>query len=67
MFAGYSAVIGKIGLGEIFFLTWIGVFGYELNSLLLWRLYIPDNGFPLRAFGFGGALGLVSSLILGKK
>ncbi len=37
MYAGYTAVIGRIGLGEIFFLTWIGTFFYELNSQLLWR------------------------------
>jgi hypothetical protein len=67
MYAGYTAVIGRIGLGEIFFLTWIGTFLYELNSQLMWRFYFPDNGFPSRAFGFGGALGLVSSLVLGKR
>lgn len=26
-----------------------------------------DNGYPLRAFAYGGALGLVSSLVLGGK
>lgn len=26
-------------------------------------MFIPDNGFPSRAFAYGGALGLVSSLI----
>lgn len=67
IYAGYSSVMGSIGLGEIFFLTFFGTFFYELNSQLLWRLYIPDNGWPSRAFGFGGALGLVSSLIFGKR
>ena len=38
-----------------------------MNSQILWRLWIPDNGFPSRAFGFGAALGIVSSLVLGKK
>lgn len=28
---------------------------------------MTDTGYPLRAFAFGGALGLVSSLVLGKK
>lgn len=31
------------------------------------RLFIFDNGYPSRAFAFGGALGIVSSLILGKR
>lgn len=48
-------------------MTWIGTFLYELNSQILWRLYIPDNGYPSRAFAFGGALGIVSSIILGKR
>lgn len=67
LYAGFSAVIGRVGLGEVFFLSWIGTFFYELNSQILWRLYIPDNGFASRAFGFGGMLGVVSSLVLGKK
>ena len=67
MYAGFTAVIGRIGLGEIFFLTWIGTFIYEVNSQILWRLYIPDNGYPSRAFAYGGMLGLISSLVLGKK
>lgn len=67
MYAAYSAVIGRISLAQIFILTWIGPFIYEANSQLLWRFYIPDTGFTLRAFAFGGALGLVSSLILGKR
>jgi len=45
----------------------VGTFFYELNSGILWRLYIPDNGFASRAFAFGGMLGVVSSLLLGKK
>ena len=45
----------------------MGTFLYELNSQLLWRFYFPDTGYPSRAFGFGGALGLVSSLVLGKR
>lgn len=28
---------------------------------------MPDTGYPSRSFAFGGALGLVSSLVLGKK
>lgn len=67
LYAGYTAVIGRIGLSEIFFLTWIGTFLYELNELILWRLFILDNGYSVRAFAFGGALGLISSLILGKR
>ena len=32
LYAGFTAVIGRIGLGEIFFLSWIGTFIYEVNS-----------------------------------
>jgi hypothetical protein len=67
MYAGYTGVIGRIGVGEIFFLTWIGTFIYEVNSQILWRLYIPDNGYPSRAFAYGGMLGLISSIILNKR
>ena len=48
-------------------LSFFGTFFYELNSQILWRIFIPDNGFPSRAFAFGSTLGIVSSLILGKK
>lgn len=67
MYAGYTGVIGRVGLGEIFFLSWIGTFIYEVNSQILWRLFIPDNGYPSRAFAFGGMLGLISSIVLGKR
>jgi hypothetical protein len=67
MFAGYTAVMGRIGLGQVFVLTFFGTFIYELNSALLWRLWIPDNGYASRAFCFGSVLGLVSSLVLGQR
>lgn len=67
LYAGYTAVIGRIGLSEVFFLTWIGSFLYEVNSQLLWRLFSVDNGYSMRALAFGGSLGITSSLILGKR
>jgi hypothetical protein len=67
IYAGYTGVIGRIGFGEVFFLSWVGTFIYELNSQILWRLYVPDNGYPSRAFAYGGMLGFISSLILGKR
>lgn len=67
LYAGFSTVMGCIGMGEIFFLTFFGTFFYEINSQVLWRLYIPDNGFPSRAFAFGGTLGIISSLIMGTR
>lgn len=30
-------------------------------------MYIPDTGYPSRAFAFGSTLGLISSLVLGQK
>ena len=38
-----------------------------MNSQILWRLYIPDNGYPSRTYAFGGALGLISSFVLGQR
>ena len=67
MYSAYSAVVGRIGLGEVFFLTWIGTFIYECNSQILWRLWILDSGYPSRAFAYGGTLGIVSSFVLGKR
>lgn len=67
IYAGYTCVIGRIGFGEVFFLSWIGTFIYELNSQILWRLFIPDNGYPSRAFAYGGMLGLISSIIIAKR
>lgn len=32
LYAGYSAVMGCIGMGEIFFLSFFGTFFYEINS-----------------------------------
>jgi len=48
-------------------LTWIGTFLYEINSQILWRLYIPDNGYPSRAFAYGGMLGIVASFVISKR
>lgn len=67
IYAGYTAVIGRIGLGEVFFLSWFGTFFYEINSQLLWKMFIPDNGYPSRAFAYGGTLGMISSLLIGKR
>ena len=67
MFASFTAIMGRVGWGEVFFLTFFGTFFYELNSQLLWRFFILDSGYPSRAFAFGGALGLVCSLILNQR
>ena len=45
----------------------IGAFLYEVNAQLFWRFYISDTGFGMRIFIFGGFMGLISSVILGKK
>jgi hypothetical protein len=67
IYAAYTAIIGRIGLTEIFFLSWIGTFLYEINSQILWRLFIPDNGYPSRAFAYGGTLGIVASIVASKR
>ena len=67
LYTGYTAVMGRVGLGHIFVLSFLGTFLYELNSMILWRLWIPDNGYPSRAFAFGSVLGIISSFILGQR
>lgn len=67
MNTAYTAVMGRVGLGHMFVLSFLGTLFYEVNSMILWRLWIPDNGYPSRAFGFGSVLGIISSLILGQK
>ena len=67
LYTGYTAVMGRVGLGHIFVLAFLGTFLYEINSMILWRLWIPDNGYPSRAFAFGSVLGIISSLILGQR
>ena len=63
----FSPVVGRVSLPEIFLLTLFGPFAYEVNSQLLWRLFITDAGYGLRVFTFGSFLGLISACILGKK
>lgn len=67
IYAGYTAVVGRISFGEVFFLSWFGTLFYEINSQILWRMFIPDNGYPSRAFAYGGTLGLISSILVSKR
>lgn len=67
MFAALTPLLGRIGFVELFFLTWIGPAFYELNDTLFNRFYIADQGFGMRGFLFGGILGLILTLIIGKK
>lgn len=64
---GYSAVIGRVGNLEVYFLTVVGTFIYEFNSMIFWRIFVTDCGFGMRIFLFGGLLGLFASLVLGRK
>ena len=67
LMVAFSSVVGRIAVAEIFVLTIFGTFCYELNNQLLWRLFISDTGYGMRIFVFGSFLGLIISLILGKK
>lgn len=60
-------VMGRIGLLEIFFLTFISSFFYEVSAELMWRWFVTDTGFGLRSVVFGCLVGIISSMILGKK
>jgi len=67
LMVAFSSIVGRIAVAEIFILTIFGTFCYELNNQLLWRLFISDTGYGMRIFVFGSFLGLIISLILGKK
>lgn len=63
----YSSVIGRVGNLEVYFITVIGTFLYEFNSMIFWRIFVTDCGFGMRIFLFGGFFALISSLILGNR
>lgn len=49
------------------FLCFAGNFFYTLNEEVFFRLQIEDNGFGSRIFLFGSTMGIIISLLLGKK
>lgn len=63
----YSGVIGRVGNLEVYFLTVLGTFIYEFNSMILWRIFVTDPGYGMRVFLFAGAFGLFASIVLAKK
>lgn len=63
----FGSLVGRIKIFESFMLSLFGTFIYEVNSQLFWRYYISDTGFGMRIFIFGSFMGLISSIILGKK
>lgn len=67
MAVAYNSVVGRIGLLELFFLTFFGAFFYEVNAQLIYRWFITDVGYGCRIFLFGSIVGIISSLLLGKK
>lgn len=66
MFCALSPLLGRIGFLEVFFLSWVGPFFYEINSSIFNKFFIVDTGFGMRGFLFGGMLGLWISFIMGK-
>lgn len=67
MFVGLFSALGRVGPLETLTMCFFGIFGYALNESAFWRLFINDNGYGMRIFLFGSTMGLVASLILGKK
>lgn len=63
----FNSVVGRIGLLELFLLTFLGAFFYEVNAQLIYRWFITDNGFGCRIFLFGSVLGTVISGLLGRR
>ena len=67
VWVGFLPVVGRVGIADVFWLSIWGSFFYEVNNGLLWRWAIEDVGFCSRVFVYGSFLGLISSLILGKR
>ena len=67
MLVAVSPIFGKVGIFELFILTLFGPFFYELNSEILYRLYITDTGYGMRILILGSFLGLIITCILGKR
>ena len=62
-----NPLIGRIRLVDIFILAEFGAAFYEVNSQIMWRWFVTDNAFGIRILIFGSVMGLVASLLLGKK
>lgn len=67
MIVAVTPIIGRVGLLEVFLLSLFGTFFYELNSQLLWRLYITDVGYGMRVLIFGPMMGIIAACLLGKR
>ena len=67
VFIAFLPVVGRVGIADVFWLSLWGSFFYEVSNGLLWRWAIEDLGFLMRVFVYGSFLGLLSSLILGKR
>ena len=63
----FSSLVGRIQLMEVFYLSLLGTFFYEINNQLIWRLIITDIGYGMRIFLFGGVMGFISSLLVGSR
>ena len=59
----FSAVLGRAGPLEAWFLVFVGTVGYELNRTLITR-WAWDGPGTMHVFLYGGVLGLVSSIML---
>lgn len=67
MFVGIFPVLGRVGPMEVLLICLIGTFAYALNEGVFWNLFIEDNGYGMRIFLFGSSMGIITSLILGKR
>lgn len=67
LLVAFSSLMGRIGFSEVFILSLIGGFLYEVNSQLLWRLSITDTGYGMRIFAFGSTMSLMIGCLLGEK
>lgn len=59
----FSAVIGRAGLLEAWFIVFVGTVGYELNRVLI-TMWAVDGPGTAHVFIYGAFLGMVSSILL---
>ena len=62
LIVSYSAVIGRVGNLEVYFLTVIGTFMYEFNSMIFWRIFVKGVVYGDLDEGVSGETGLVTDI-----
>jgi hypothetical protein len=59
----FSAILGRAGPLQAFFISWIGTFGFEINRFLCLRFDL-DFGGTYTVFVYGGFMSLIIGILL---